>query len=88
MEQIARIVDLGEAIALYTIGFELKRLERPKNGGNYKIFVFNPIHRNRSLVLKDILNNYTNGILEVDALTFYESTKHIKVMIHSDSEKN
>lgn len=87
MESSIKIVDLGEAAALLTLGFELARLEQG-NTGKHKIFVFTEMHPNTSTVtVSETIDRYQRRKLQVDAYSFYRSSKELKNKIHEHDER-
>lgn len=81
-----KIIDLGEATALLTIGFQLTRLES-SNTGKHKIFIFDELHPNTSTVnVDDIIDCYNRRKLAVDAYCFYRAGKELKNRIHEHNE--
>ena len=88
MESIARIIDLGEAAALMSVGFGLLRLERARNG-KHKIFIFNPYNEiDHNIVLADTLKNYSSKTLSVDAVTIYKNIRDLKTKLHEFDQLN
>lgn len=86
MNDITRIIDLGEATALLTLGFDLIRLE-PSNTGRHKVFVFNNLHPNTTTRnVTDVIEEFQRRKLQVDALSFYRSGKELKNRIHEHDE--
>lgn len=86
MTDITRIIDLGEATALMTLGFDLIRLE-PSNTGKHKVFVFNNLHPNTSTRnVQAVINEFQCRKLQVDAFSFYQSGKELKHRIHQHDE--
>lgn len=86
MEGETKVVDLGEATALYTLGFNLLRLES-SNTGTHKIFVFETMHPNSSTIfVDDVIENYNRRKLQVDAYSFYRAGKDLKLKIHEHNE--
>lgn len=84
--QESKIIDLGEATTLLTLGFNLDRLES-SNTGKHKIFVFIWQHPTSPDVNVDnVLDVYTRRQLSVDAHTFYRSGKELKNRIHAHTE--
>ncbi len=84
----AKIIDLGEATALSTIGFQLVRLEQ-SNTGRHKIFVFDSMHPHTSTVtVDDIIDCYNRRKLAVDAWSYYRAEKELKNKIHEHDEIN
>lgn len=85
---ITRIVDLGEATALLTMGFTLVKLE-PSNTGKHKIFVFESMHPNTSTnFVTSIVEDYNRRRLTVDAYSFFRAGKELKNKIHEFEEIN
>lgn len=84
--ETTRIIDLGEATALITLGFDLLELE-PSNTGKHKIFIFNNLHPNTSTRnVFDVIDEYKRRKLQVDAFSFYRSGKELKNRIHEFEE--
>lgn len=77
MEHELRISDLGEAAALLTFDFELITLEQSPRG-IYKLFVF----QDKDDGAKNILSQYRNHKLNVDAYKFFMHTKELKRRVH------
>lgn len=83
---ISSIIDLGEATALLTLGFNLVRLDC-SNTGKHKVFIFEKMHPNTSTItIDDTLENYHRRKLTVDAYSFYRAGKDIKNRIHEHNE--
>jgi hypothetical protein len=83
---ITKIIDLGEATALLTLGFELVRLEA-SNTGQYKVFIFETMHPNSSTIfVEETIDNYKRRKLQVDAYSFYWAGKELKNRIHEHNE--
>lgn len=83
-----KVIDLGEATALLTLGFVLIRLEQ-SNTGRHKVFVFQTMHPNSSTVfIPDTTDRYNRRILQVDAYSFYRAGKELKNRIHEHNEMN
>lgn len=81
-----KIIDLGEATALLTLGFTLMRLES-SNTGKHKVFVFELMHPNSSTIfIPETIDNYNRRKLQVDAYSFYRSGKDLKNKIHEHNE--
>lgn len=81
-----RVIDLGEATALLTLGFDLIELE-PSNTGKHKVFIFHNLHPNSSTRnVVDVIDEYKRRKLQVDAFSFYRSGKEIKNRIHESNE--
>lgn len=88
MEGETKVVDLGEATALHTLGFNLVRLES-SNTGKHKIFVFETMHPHSSTIfVEETIENYNRRKLQVDAYSFYRSGKDLKLKIHEHNEIN
>lgn len=82
MKDETKIVDLGEATALHTLGFNLLRLE-PSNTGRHKIFIFETMHPNSSTIFaEETVDSYNRRKLQVDAYSFYRSGKELKLKIY------
>lgn len=82
MPDITRIIDLGEATALLTLGFDLIELE-PSNTGMHKVFIFNNLHPNTTTRnVKDVVDEFKRRKLQVDAYSFYRANKELKNRIH------
>lgn len=80
--ETTRIIDLGEATVLLTLGFELIELE-PSNTGKHKVFIFNSIHPNTTTRnVADVIDEYKRRKLQVDAYSFYRSGKELKNRLH------
>lgn len=81
-----RVIDLGEATALLTLGFDLVTLE-PSNTGKHKVFIFGNLHPNTSTRnVTDVIDEYKRRKLQVDAYSFYRSGKELKNRIHEFDE--
>ena len=80
-----KIIDLGEATALLTIGFDLIRLE-PSNVGKHKVFIFNKDSNSNPCDSEQEIEKYRRRELQVDALTFYRCGKELKNKIHEFDE--
>lgn len=86
MKDESKIIDLGEATSLLTLGFQLTRLES-SNTGKHKIFIFDSMHPNSSTInVPDILDCYSRRKLQVDAYSFYRAGKELKNRIHEHNE--
>lgn len=86
MESLTKVIDLGEATALLTLGFHLVGLEA-SNTGKHKVFVFETMHPNSSTVfVEETLENYNRRKLNIDAYSFYRSGKELKNRIHEHNE--
>lgn len=86
MDSKTKVIDLGEAMALYTLGFQLLGLEA-SNTGKHKVFIFETMHPNSSTIfVNEILENYNRRKLQVDAYSFYRSGKELKNKIHEHNE--
>lgn len=84
--QETKIIDLGEATAILTLGFHLIRLEA-SNTGKHKVFVFETMHPNSSTNFVDeTVDLYNRRKLQVDAYSFYRSGKELKNRIHEHNE--
>lgn len=81
MKEKVQVIDLGEATALLTLGFDLIRLDNGFNG-TYKIFVFSPSHPATNERAIDAIDSYKRKKLQVDASTFYWNGKILKDRIH------
>lgn len=88
-----KIVDLGEAAALLTLGFDLVSLDeltggiqRHRDGRPVpppKVFVFAENHPNTpEVTIKETLDFYQRRKLQVDAFSYYRSQKELKNKIH------
>lgn len=87
-QEETKVVDLGEATALLTLGFILLRLEQ-SNTGWHKVFVFQTMHPNSSTVfIPKVIDSYTRRMLQVDAYSFHRATKELKNRIHEFNEFN
>lgn len=80
-----KIIDLGEATALFTVGFSLIKLE-PTTNGKHKIFIFESTHPTQSVSIDETLDLYRRRKLQIDAYTFYRSIKELKNSIHERNE--
>lgn len=82
-----KIIDLGEATTLLTIGYTLIRLES-SNTGKHKLFIFETKHpdENHEIKADDILSLYNRRKLQVDAYSFYKAGKELKNRIHEHNE--
>lgn len=81
------VVDLGEATALVTLGFNLVELQ-PSNTGTFKVFVFETIHPNSSTIsLNEVIENYQRRKLQVDAYSFFRSLTEMKRKIYHHNER-
>lgn len=86
MGSYTKVIDLGEATALLTLGFQLVGLEA-SNTGKHKVFVFETMHPNSSTVfVGETLENYNRRKLNIDAYSFYRSGKELKNRIHEHNE--
>ena len=82
----SKVIDLGEATALLTLGFQLVRLEA-SNTGTHKVFIFESMHPNTSTIFVDeTIDSYNRRKLQVDAYSFYRSGKELKNRIHEHNE--
>lgn len=78
MQSETKIIDLGEATALVTVGFDLVRIEAGANG-RHKIFVFRTEHPSRpEESIEDTIDTYQQRNLHVDAYAFYKSGREVK----------
>lgn len=86
MNSEIKVVDLGEAAALYCLGFELLRLEKThRNEVQYAfVFVKNPPATNADNLptAELVLQDYRRRKLAVDASSYYAATKEMKSQIH------
>lgn len=80
------VIDLGEASALLTLGFNLLGLENSTDR-RHKIFIFEKLHPNSSPVnVERTLDDYNCRRLNVDAYSFFRAIKDLKNRIHEHSE--
>lgn len=87
MKDQCEIVDLGEAAALVSLGFNLVEL-LPSNTGTFKVFVFEEMHPNSSTIkIDNVVENYQRRRLQVDAYSFFRSISEIKRKIYEHTEK-
>lgn len=83
---IIEVIDLGEATAMVTLGFNLLKLEASPDH-RHKIFIFDGLHPNSSTVnVEECLENYNRRKLNVDAYSFYRAGKDLKNRIHEHNE--
>lgn len=88
MDSFARIIDLGEATALLTLGFNLIRLEQSLSG-KHKVFLFELEHPDEDSEIgdtNDIIQSYNRRKLQVDAYSFFRAGKELKNKIHEHNE--
>jgi len=87
MKNTCDIVDLGQATALVTLGFNLVELQ-PSNTGTFKVFVFEKMHPNSSTQrIDDVCEAYVTRRLNVDAYSFFRSLSELKRKIYEHNEK-
>lgn len=82
MESFLRIIDLGEAAVLMTLGYRLSGLEKSKRG-NHKIFLFVPLEGSSPA---SVIQDYKNHELKIDPYQFFLNQKELKSRIHSMDE--
>lgn len=88
MNTNSKVIDLGEATALITLGFNLVGLEA-SNTGKHKVFIFETLHPNSSTIsVSETIENYNRRKLQVDAYSFYRAGKELKNKIHEHNEIN
>ncbi len=81
------IVDLGEAVALLTLGFNLIEMQ-PSTNGKYKVFFFEEhLEASEEKNIKSVVDEYQRKKLQVDAQSFYRSMKEIKNRIYDYDEQ-
>lgn len=87
MNENLKVIDLGEATALQTLGFNLIDLEQ-SNTGKHKVFIFEKMHPNTSTRdAAETIEEYNRRRLTVDAYSFYRAGKELKNRIHDHNEK-
>lgn len=86
MHDEAKIIDLGEASALFSLGFNLVRLEA-SNTGKHKVFVFEKLHPNTSTMnVEETVDNYNRRKLQVDAYSLFRAIRELKNRIFDHNE--
>lgn len=74
------IRDMGEAAALYTLGFKIAGLASQPNRPNHRTIII----ENPGGEAEVVRNRYLNHDLQVDALSFWIATKEIKNRVYDD----